>query len=70
MPPPRSKFIIGSFVFIRTIIYMLLVKPWEYIKGLKKQTQLLKYIFGFNNQLNINLQKFKEFKLCIVLYSP
>lgn len=49
---------------------MLLVKPWEYIKGLKKQTQLLKYIFGFNNQLNINLQKFKEFKLCIVLYSP
>ena len=42
MTPPRSKFIIGSFIFIRTIIYMLLVKPWENIKGFKKPTQLLK----------------------------
>jgi len=42
MPSLRSKFIIGTFFLIRIIIYMLLIKPWENVKKIKKTTFLNK----------------------------
>jgi len=51
MPPPRSKLIIGSFIILRTIVYMLLVKPWEYIKTIKKQAHLVKNLKSLSSVL-------------------